>query len=248
MYKSFLFLSALCLSAFSLQAQTEVTVKQALLAGPYPVQSPILADSTDVNGQAFDTKNLLKANLSTDRALANAHLVDLAENLSEKSDRYTLNLLTFYLRSDRYVKGTLSVSGADHMEVFVEGQSVGASSELVMEPKRYQVVVKYLTTPQDSVAPKLQATFKSEQTAEVVATTDAERYYHPKSMPDGKPYHAAQLSPSGKYLLVRLYDRQSACKTDYFARLVETATGRVLLEENGLLNHAEWMIHSDLLY
>ena len=86
MYKPFFFLSALCLSAFSLQAQTEVTVKQALLAGPYPVQSPILADSTDVNGQAFDTKNLLKANLSTDRALADARTVDLSENLSEKSD------------------------------------------------------------------------------------------------------------------------------------------------------------------
>ena len=153
MYKSFLFLSALCLSAFSLQAQTEVTVKQALLAGPYPVQSPILADSTDVNGQAFDVKNLLKANLSTERALANAHTVDLTDSLAEKTDRYTLNLLSFYLRSDRYVKGTLSVSGMDHMEVFVEGKSVGTSSELIMEPKRYQVVVKYLTTPQDSVAP-----------------------------------------------------------------------------------------------
>ena len=248
MYKSFLFLSALCLSAFSLQAQTEVTVKQALLAGPYPVQSPILADSTDVNGQAFDVKNLLKANLSTERALANAHTVDLTDSLAEKTDRYTLNLLSFYLRSDRYVKGTLSVSGMDHMEVFVEGKNVCTSSELIMEPKRYQVVVKYLTTPQDSVAPKLQATFKSEQTAEVVATTDPERYYHPKLMLDGKNYQAAQLSPSGKYLLVRLYDRQSADKTDYFARLVETATGRVLLEENGFLNQAEWMPQSDLLY
>ena len=109
-------------------------------------------------------------------------------------------------------------------------------------------MVKYLTTPQDSVAPKLQATFKSDQTASVVASTDPERYYHPKLMLDGKNYQAAQLSPSGKYLLVRLYDRQSADKTDYFARLIETATGRVLLEENGFLNQAEWMPQSDRLY
>lgn len=90
------------------------------------------------------------------------------------------------MNSDRYVKGTLDISGPGAFEVFVNDKPVGASSELVMEPRRYQVVVKYLTAETDTCPPSLKATFKSEAEAKVVASLNPEKRYTLLNILEGK--------------------------------------------------------------
>ena len=140
---------ALLLSALSLYAMEDVKVTQFQHAGPFTVNKPILADSLNVNGKPFEAKNLLKATLPFEQTLANATVLDAdtagAITFAAPRKGYALHLFSFFLNSDRYVKGTLDISGPGAFEVFVNDKPVGASSELVMEPRRYQVVVKYLT-------------------------------------------------------------------------------------------------------
>lgn len=129
---------ALLLSALSLYAMEDVKVTQFQHAGPFTVNKPILADSLNVNGKPFEAKNLLKATLPFEQTLANATVLDAdtagAITFAAPQKGYALHLFSFFLNSDRYVKGTLDISGPGAFEVFVNDKPVGASSELVMEP------------------------------------------------------------------------------------------------------------------
>ena len=115
----------------------DVKVTQFQHAGPFTVNKPILADSLNVNGKPFEAKNLLKATLPFEQTLANATVLDAdtagAITLLPREKDMPASIL-FFLNSDRYVKGTLDISGPGAFEVFVNDKPVGASSELVMEP------------------------------------------------------------------------------------------------------------------
>ena len=139
---------------------------------------------------------------------------------------YALHLFSFFLNSDRYVKGTLDISGPGAFEVFVNDKPVGASSELVMEPRRYQVVVKYLTAETDTCPPSLKATFKSEAEAKVVASLNPEKRYTLLNILEGKDFQGVRLSPNGKYALVKYVNRFPEGKSDPYGQIMDAATGR----------------------
>ena len=118
---------ALLLSALSLYAMEDVKVTQFQHAGPFTVNKPILADSLNVNGKPFEAKNLLKATLPFEQTLANATVLDAdtagAITFAAPQKGYALHLFSFFLNSDRYVKGTLDISGPGavsytHLDVY----------------------------------------------------------------------------------------------------------------------------------
>ena len=243
---------ALLLSALSLYAMEDVKVTQFQHAGPFTVNKPILADSLNVNGKPFEAKNLLKATLPFEQTLANATVLDAdtagAITFAAPQKGYALHLFSFFLNSDRYVKGTLDISGPGAFEVFVNDKPVGASSELVMEPRRYQVVVKYLTAETDTCPPSLKATFKSEAEAKVVASLNPEKRYTLLNILEGKDFQGVSVSPNGKYALVKYVNRFPEGKSESYGQLMDAATGRVLLQDGSFLTTAKWMPKSNRLY
>ena len=218
---------ALLLSALSLYAMEDVKVTQFQHAGPFTVNKPILADSLNVNGKPFEAKNLLKATLPFEQTLANATVLDAdtagAITFAAPRKGYALHLFSFFLNSDRYVKGTLDISGPGAFEVFVNDKPVGASSELVIEPRRYQVVVKYLTAETDTCPPSLKATFKSEAEAKVVASLNPEKRYTLLNILEGKDFQGVSVSPNGKYALVKYVNRFPESKSESYGQLMDAA-------------------------
>lgn len=252
MKKKIYLLPALLLTALTLSAGEEVKVMQYRHAGPIPVNPPILADSLNVNGKPFEAKDLLKATLPFDQALRQAPTVeaDTAGTLlfSRPEKGYALHLFSFFLNSDRYVKGDLDISGPGNFEVFVNDQSVSPSSELVMEPRRYEVVIKYLTAATDTFTPSLKALFKSQQEAEVIASLNPEKRYTLNNILEGNDFRGLGVSPNGKYALVQYVNRYPGGQSDSYSQLLEASTGRVLLQDNGFLTSARWMPRSNRFY
>lgn len=203
----------LLFSAFATQAAKDVKVMQYLHAGPITVNKPILTDSLNVDGKPFEAKNLVKSTIPFGRALGNAAVIDadtaglITVPTPEKG--YALHLYSFYLNSDRYTKGSLEVSGAGTFEVFVNNKPVGATSELALEPHRYEVVIKYLTADTDTCPSTLTAKFKSEEEAKVIASLDPEKRYTPRDILEGTQFRGTSVSPDGKYVLVKYYTRKS---------------------------------------
>lgn len=252
MYRKTNLISALLLSAFSLYAMKDVKVTQFQHAGPFAINRPILADSLNVNGKPFETKTLLQASLPFEQALANASTLnantDGTVTFNAPSKDYDLHLFSFYLNSDQFVKGHLDINGSGVFEVYVDGKKVDASSDLTLEPRRYQVVIKYLASASDHAAPNLQATFKSEANATVIASLNPEKRYTLRNIIEGKDFSGISLSPNGKYALVKYSDRFPEGKRERYAQLIETASGNVLLQDDGFLSEAHWMPKSNLLY
>ena len=122
--KNILILSALC-SCCSLWAD-EVVVRHYNYAGPYEVKKPFLADSLDVNSKRFSDKELLNTTVPFCNLSQSGQTLDAASSgeltLPTSASSYALHLVSFYLNSDRYTKGTLRINGPEISEVYVDGQ------------------------------------------------------------------------------------------------------------------------------
>jgi hypothetical protein len=173
-----------------------------------------------------------------------------------------LHVCSFYLNSDRFVKGTLEVEGTGRFEVYVDDKKVcekssvdstqskagSASSQLTLEPRRYEVVIKYLTTDNDPAEPVLKAGFKSKGKAVVEASVNPNARYTVNNIIEGKDFSGVSLSPNGKYALVKYIERFTAGKSKQYTQLTDVATGKVLFTEDGSARDARWMPVSNKLY
>ncbi|MCD7935231.1 MAG: prolyl oligopeptidase family serine peptidase [Tannerellaceae bacterium] len=244
-------LLALLLSASALWADEEVKVTRFNYAGPVNVSKPILADSLNVNGKKYDTKNMLKASVATGRLLSNPAILEAdtaGKVFFDTNRRNALHLFSFYLNSDRYTKGTLEVSGPGEFEVYVDNKSVGKSAELTLEPRRYDVVIKYLTLETDTCEHSLKAVFTPSFEAEVIPTLDPAKRYTMSEMLGGKDFRSVTLSPNGKMVLIRYVNRLSDGKSETVNQVLDTSNGRVILQGNGFLSSARWMKKGNTLY
>lgn len=256
----------LLLATFSATAAEDVKVLQFKHAGPITVQKPVITDSLNVNGKPFEMANLMKTTLPFGKVLQEADSL-IADSLgyiklSCQKGVNTLHLCSFYLNSDRYTKGTLEVSGTGRFEVYVNDKKVcekstadstlekagSASTELSMEPRRYEVVIKYLTTEKDPSEPVLKAIFKTDSKAEVLASLNPESRYTLNNIIEGKDFAGVSLSPNGKYALVKYTERFTGGKSRQYTQLTEVSSGKVLFTEDGSTRDARWMPVSNKLY
>lgn len=233
-------------------AEEEVKVSRYKYAGPFEVRKPIMADSLNVNGKTFEEKNLLKSSIAFNEVLKQAVILhaDTTDSVSFPGldKRNALHVLSFYMSSDRYVKGTLNVSAPGLYEVYVDDKSVDHSSELTMEPRCYQVVIKYLTTEKDTCPVSLKTTFKSEQEAGIIVRVDPAKQYGLTNILEGEDFRGVSLSPNGKYALVSYINRLPEDKSESFTQLMETTTGHIIIQDKGFINSARWMPSSNKLY
>ena len=246
--KNILILSALC-SCCSLWAD-EVVVRHYNYAGPYEVKKPFLADSLDVNSKRFSDKELLNTTVPFCNLSQSGQTLDAASSgeltLPTSASSYALHLVSFYLNSDRYTKGTLRINGPEISEVYVDGQLTKLTqgeASLTLEPRRYEIVIKYLSESHKENA--LKASFNPEKDAVVTATVNPEKRYTLSDVFDGKRIQSASLSPNGKFIIVSYQETYPGGKQSSFTQILDKATGSVLVENGQSLR---WMPKSNLAY
>ena len=249
MKRNMLLLAAIC-SCYNLFAE-EVIVKQFRYAGPYEVKKPFLNDSLDVNSKKFTEKELLKTAIPFNNIHQSAQTLDANANgeqtLPASSLPYHIGLASFYLNSDRYVKGNLQVKGLDTYEVYVNNEKqtpADGKITLTLEPHRYEVVIKYLS--EKDKPGSLKVTFDTEAEAVVTATTSLEKRYTISEVFDGTRIRSVSLSPNGKYLLTSYQTTFPGGKTESFQQVTDRAGGQVLVESS--TNNYSWTPQSNRLY
>ena len=249
MRKNMLLLAAIC-SCYNLFAE-EVIVKQFRYAGPYEVKKPFLQDSLDVNSKKFTEKELVKTAIPFSNVRQSAQFLETDTNgesmLPGTSQACHIGLASFYLNSDRYVKGALQIKGPETYEVYINNEKqtpADGKIALTLEPHRYEVVIKYLSEKDKTGS--LKVTFETEAEAVVTATTDPEKRYTISDVFDGTRMRSVSLSPDGKYLLTAYQTTFPGGKTESFQQVTDRASGQVLIESSS--NDYSWMPQSNLLY
>ena len=185
----------------------EITVKHLRYAGPYEIKGPFIVDSLDVNSKKFTDAELLKTAIPFNNVRESNRTLDAATTAGQ-SRNSSVSLASFYLNSDRYTDGTLQISGPGHYEVYIDNEKqtpANGELKLTLEPRRYEVVIKYLTAPDETNhIPKV--IFKTDSKAVVTATTDPEKRYTLSDVFDGTRFRSVSLSPNGKLPADRLPD------------------------------------------
>lgn len=249
MKRNMLLLAAIC-SCCNLFAE-EVIVKQFRHAGPYEVKKPFLNDSLDVNSKKFTEKELLKTAIPFSNVRQSTQILEANADgeglLPASSLPYQIGLASFYLNSDRYVKGNLQVKGPETYEVYINNEKqtpADGKIALTLEPHRYEVVIKYLAGKDK--AGSLKVTFDTEAEATVTATTDPEKRYTISEVFDGTRFRSVSLSPNGKYLLTSYQTTFPGGETASYQQVTDKASGQVLVESS--TNNYSWMPQSNRLY
>ena len=100
----------------------DVTVGELRWAGPFPVPSPVMIDTTDVNAGAFAKSSLLDlhANLQ-----AVEHGVSRTDGIiPSDANAMSISLAGFTLTNSSFAKGTVKIEGTADYRLYVDGQQI----------------------------------------------------------------------------------------------------------------------------
>ena len=238
-------LSAALMASLGTSAET-VDVQRFKYAGPYPVAQPWMADSVDVKGQRFAMDKLLDSPLDFAKLGAGKEVSSL-----QTDGKNALHLASFTIQNDSRTKATIAVEGLKQYRLFVDGEQVntnGGKAEAALMPSTHTVVIKYLTTEQNAQqgATKVSVTTAEGKTLSVgEPSADTKRTYNIYDVICAPVYPGVQLSPDGKYVIVRKtwVDRQGKAHGVNEVRNYQTSRILATFDED-----VKWMPRSCKMY
>ena len=210
----------------SLVAASEVEVSEFRYSGPYPVLQPLMIDSLDVNGKAFDTKSLLDA-IGTAKLPAGSAVVACAD-LPRTSEGLALHLAGFTIENRGFASLEIKVEGVEVYQLYVDGQVAGPGKQQ-LEPATHEVIVEYLTSSDAEAAPKVSIETEKPELLTIAADTGA-RMYTLQDVIIGTRVAGIDISPDGRYLIATYRTNLEGGRSKQVTRVTEVATGKVVAQ------------------
>ena len=180
---------ALLLFALQAPAQHTTEVSEFNLAGPFAVEYPFAADTVDVGGKQFDEQSLL----SSVRYDAPANSRCQAGRLPSLEGGKSVGVLSFHINNSDYTKGTVTVKGPSHYQLYIDGAEAG--TDLKLAPEHHTLAIKYLAQPSDtdSISVSIDAS------RPLSPTLSAEHPYMVHDLTDGRRLRSISLSADGAF-------------------------------------------------
>ena len=258
--KKILLLSFITLAGLFLFAQ-KIPIENMLYAGYNVVQKPLQMDSLNVKGKGFEEKNMLQNFVSFNKVFEQTTTIVSDSGkftfLSPK-DQYAFHFLKFYVFPDRFTKGELTLKTADMFEVYLDGEkqkdkttfdSVAKKTtiELTLEPKRYEIIIKYLAPNNDKDTCFLETFFTPKnKEADFSFSINPEQFYSISLIQNGITYSNITISPNGKYVKVNYSERTDEKDPRRYSKLFDAENGKLLAQN--LRSGLSWTPSSSQLY
>lgn len=229
-----------CSLLLGLQMNAEnIKVKEFQYAGPFGLQKPFCTDSVNVNGKAFEAKQLLDTPLSFD-------VLDKVKALEpQPNTAYALRLAAFEAENTRYVEAKLNVKGIKNFYLYADGKKVETEGKdsipVSLQPGSHRFVLKYLSVSGEK--PEVSVTTPREGL--LTLRQGGKRLYTLGDVMNGTRFTGVELSPDGKYLITGYKRTSNGGKTASFYRVTELATGKTVAERKEAIH---WMPRSNRYY
>lgn len=261
---------ALCLIlVIGMFSQTKQKLPQIYAAPPVAVINPLIVDSTNLKGDKYSEKELLKMSLTIPEQTAFVRPLksDTAGYFYAEKPRegYTFQLFSFYVQADRYAKLSLKITSPNMFELYVDGKL--STSKTTREenfrnekevtaafspyPLSSRVVIKLLASAEDKSSPIFKIVLENEKddnkTTFSVQNT-SKRFVNFTDMLLGKRVTNTSISPNGQYALIS-YRNTFGEKSVSTTELYNVSTGRqVLLDTDGSKKQLSWMPVSEKMF
>ncbi len=192
--------------------------------GPVAPLSPAHIDSVNVQGKAFDPKDLLASPEGTALVRPDGPAVRCTRPPQEEG----LHLLGFSVETPGFAKADLLVEGLADWKLFVDGKEQAAAG-LKLEPGTHEFALKYLCHPADSAAPAIRIA----GTRPLRLCEDGQRLFSLDLNTQGESCSGVSVSPGGQYYSIghSLTDRNG--KVTYWNELVRRSDGQVIGRQEG---------------
>jgi len=238
-----------------------IPVENILYAGYHSVQKPLQTDSLNVKGKGFEGKNMLQNFDSFYKVFEQATTLvpDSGKiNFLSPKDNYALHYFKFYIFPDRFTKGDLVLKTADMFELYIDGEkkkdkttfdSIAKKTtvELALEPKRYEIIIKYLAQNNEKDTCFLETFFTpNNNDAKILISIDPQQFYGINFIQNGTVYTNISISPNGKYLIVNYGERRDETPRRNFSKLFDAGTGKLWV--HNLPANLNWTPATSQLY
>ena len=233
------------------------------------VISPIKLDSTNLKGEKFTDKDLLKMKVAIPpQSDFSKELVPSRSGyfqIETLNENPTFHLFSFYVSANRYGKAALKITSPNLLEVYVDGKLVESkttqedslklakelSTGIAPYPNTNRVVIKLLKSASSKLPASLKVSINNEKkdskTEFDVAYTD-KRSFSFLDVLTGNRVTNARISPNGQYVLLT-YTNSFDGKTTTSVELYTIKTGkRVLIDPNNSKTQLNWMPRSEKLF
>jgi dipeptidyl aminopeptidase/acylaminoacyl peptidase len=250
-------------------SQTKQKLPQIYAAPPVAVINPLIVDSTNLKGDKYSEKELLKMSLTIPEQTAFVRPLksDTAGYFYAEKPRegYTFQLFSFYVQADRYAKLSLKITSPNMFELYVDGKL--STSKTTREenfrnekevtaafnpyPLSSRVVIKLLASAEDKSSPIFKIVLENEKdddkTTFSVQNT-SKRFVNFTDMLLGKRVTNTSMSPNGQYALIS-YRNTFGEKSVSTTELYNVSTGKqVLLDTDGSKKQLSWMPVSEKMF
>lgn len=257
------------LAVLSVSAQQVFTPGEVNYFGPIAVQKPILLDSTNLDNKKYSNELLLANSISFPaQERFTTVLKPDAEgffNLKKEHKGDAFHLISFNISANKYSKGKLTVTSPNMLEMWIDDEKVSTKTQqndslhqsgsvdkdLKGFTNNSRVVIKLLATADEKINPTLKIEVKTELDDSLTQYTFANkaiRRINIKDILEGKRVNGSSISPSGRFVLLRLNETLPGGENKGTIEVYDTKQGKAIMSEASGRSQLAWMPKSDLLY
>lgn len=263
---TFLVLSIIVGFNLALSAQENgLSIENWLILGPVETHLPLYHDQPNVKNQAFTINNLLDyepVDLSGWKPESGgvvqwsgtryfrwaSHQTDTVELNPPAGHSPAYAWAAFYLESDRFTKGTLSLSSHHPFALYMNGSRAATktgsqegdedagshSEELVLTQGKHLVLIQILYNPENDAPWSISGSFESEEAAEVAFGINPERLLDLEILSNQPQLSSLAISADGNMAAMRINQPVPPDGTgDSWLEIRETETGNLYREYKG---------------
>ena len=216
-------LGALCLLSLT---SAKIEVRSLRIAGPYGMQHPLMTDTTDFNGKAFDMDQILKDSPLPLNAWKNG--ITNTDGVLAAQTSSTISIAGFQVECSLFAKCNIQVKGVERYDIFVNGKQ---ESQPQLIPGRHDVVIRIQQKAGETDT--LSVWLESEQDRYLTIHPEGKRIYTLEDYMHGTRAGSISLSSTGRFLLQNTSITRTDGKTEWNKRIVDLQTQQEIpIQEN----------------
>lgn len=263
---AFTFVCLFCM-AIGLFAQDEIRVTQFRSSALIPVSKPFIIDSLNINKKEYNDKDLLQTQVNLDKVRKSKSILttDTAGIIPlEYAKDKAIQLLAFNIDADRHCKTKLEITSTEMFEVYINGKKekskesketeIGKSSPsdltLSLEPRRYEIILKILSSYKNFNQAELKARLipdKQDSLAQLQVSVNEKRRITIYDIIEGRRVTDAKISFSGKYFTAGYENVDKTGKRTSEYELRDLKSNQLLYRFPSSIR-PYWMPSSDRIY
>ena len=226
--KLLLFATGVALAAAFSASADSLNVNRFDYFGPFPINSPLMIDPTDVNGKEF--QGVKEGNIPSSISTRGLNPQLWNNPFAPTHSSPAVHMLSFNFENTSYTTPTLEVKGVEGYTVYIDGIKADPDN-IKLRPQTHNMLIRYVSTSGTS-SDSLKVSLTSDNNSGLSLRSDGKRKYTLDDVLHGSKIIAADISPDGNFLITGYSTTARGGANTYSYKVSELKSGRIVARHN----------------